>query len=291
MSERRAPDYQSRGLLYSLVGHALIFISFFLKSILGANDFGPETVYSVTLEGGAQLGGVSQVPEKNKKENVTPPKPEANKVEPKKEEKKTIKEEVKEEPQAEPEKDAEISTKLEPVATPKPTKKPEPTAKPEKKAEPRKPEPTPKAAEKPKKDETQSKVELDKEYQKAMQRYMGESSDAGGKNFGAGRLGGQAMGGGEQRPPEFFTYRDLIKRTVKKNWNWFDTSTSLRATITFAISPSGEISDVSIVNTSGNSLFDSSVTRAVLKSSPLPPPPANVYQYFRVIRTEFDPQE
>lgn len=293
-------SYQSRGLLFSVVGHAAIFLSLVIGEIFGGDEFGPETIYSITLEGGAQLGGLSQNPNKNNKEKPVPPKPVSSKVE-QKEEKIEKKEPVKEEKKTEPievEKEAEVSTKPEPtkpepVVTPKPVKKEEPK-KEEKKVEPKKTEPPKKEEKKvenPQKDPNQSKIELEKEYQKAMQRYQGESTDAGGQGFGAGRVGGQGMGGGELRPPEFFTYRDLIKRTMKKNWSWFDTATSLRATVTFSIEPNGELGDVSIVKSSGNSLFDNSVIRAILKSSPLPPPPENVYQWFKVVRTEFDPQE
>jgi len=287
-------NYQSRGLLYSVAGHAVVVLSIFIGNIFGGSDLGPETIYSITLEGGAQLGGISQAPNKNNKEKPAPPKPVNSKVEEKTEQPvktEPVKEEKKVEPKVE-EKAAEVSTKVEPVVSPKPEpkkeeKKPEP-----KKEEPKKPEPPKKKEEeKPKKDPNKEKLELEKEYLKAMQRYQGESTDAGGQGFGAGRVGGQGMGGGEQRPPEFFTYRDLIKRTVKKNWNWFDTATSLRASITFSISRNGELSDVSIVKSSGNSLFDNSVVRAVLKSSPLEPPPENVYQFFKSVRTEFDPQD
>ena len=287
-------NYQSRGLLYSVAGHVIILLSFLIGNIFGGSDLGPETIYSITLEGGAQLGGISQAPNKNNKEKPAPPKPVASKEEEKKEEPvktEPVKEEKKAEPKIE-EKEAEVSTKVEPVVSPKPEPKKEEKKEEPKKEEPKKPEPPKKKEEeKPKKDPNKEKLELEKEYLKAMQRYQGESTDAGGQGFGAGRVGGQGMGGGEQRPPEFFTYRDLIKRTVKKNWNWFDTATSLRATITFTISKTGELSDVSIAKSSGNSLFDNSVVRAVLKSSPLEPPPDNVYQFFKIVRTEFDPQD
>lgn len=288
MSSDRQYSYQSRGLLFSVAGHVLLLLSFVIGDIFGGSDLGPETIYSITLEGGAQLGGLSQAPDKKNKEKPAPPKPISSKVEEKVEKQEVSKEEQKVEPKVE-EKEAEVSTKPEPQVTPKPEPKKEIKKEEVKKAEP--PKKKEEKIEKPKQDPNQSKVELEKEYLKAMQRYKGESTDAGGQGFGAGRVGGQGMGGGELRPPEFFTYRDLIKHTVKKNWSWFDTTTSLRASITFSISPSGELGDVSIVKSSGNALFDNSVIRAVLKSSPLPAPPENVYQWFKVVRTEFDPQE
>lgn len=277
-------QYQSRGLLYSVVGHVALLLSFIIGDLLGPAEFGPETIYSITLEGGAQLGGQSQVPKKDNKEKPAPLKMVSEKSEQKPVNTEEVKEVKKVEP---PEEKPEVSTNTEPP-------KPEPKKVEEKKEETKKIEPPKKVEEKPKEEKKsakETKVDTDKEYQKAMQRYLGESTDAGGQGFGAGKIGGQGMGGGEQRPPEFFTYRDMIKRTIKKNWNWFDTSTSLRAQITFAVSPTGELSEVAIVRSSGNSLFDNSVIRAVMKSSPLPPPPESVYQWFKLVRTEFDPQE
>jgi len=124
-----------------------------------------------------------------------------------------------------------------------------------------------------------------------MQRYLGESTESTGKGFGAAKLGGNGMGGGVQRPPEFFTYRQILRDSVKRGWKWYNTQAALVTWVTFDIGPDGVISNVSVSEGSGNREFDESVLRAVYKASPLPPPPATVYNDFRSVRLSFDPRE
>ena len=119
MSTDQQYSYQSRGLLYSVVGHLAILLSFVLGDLFGKPEFGPETVYSIMLEGGSQLGGLSQVPKKDVKEKPAPPKPVSSKLEKKPEVKEVVKEEKKAEPIV-PEKEAEVSTQPEIKLTPKP---------------------------------------------------------------------------------------------------------------------------------------------------------------------------
>jgi TonB family protein len=273
------------GLYVSLAGHIVLACFLFFKIIPDFGDLPEPVVYSISIEGGKSIGGVSQVPKDNKPSPIAPvknvaaqtkqetqPEKEVPKVEPKKEE---------------PVDDAEVS-----VADKKPTPKPTPPPK----------APTPKATPAPtKKDDkgTPAKVtkksdgdELDKSYQAAMQRYLGESSDAGGKGFGAARIGGSGMGGGVVRPPEFFAYEKIVRSRIKEAWRWYDTNSSLITVIAFEIEPDGVIKNVRLVKSSGDSSYDESVMRAAMKASPLPPPPKSVYeQYFKSVRITFDPRE
>jgi TolA protein len=256
------------GLLLSFLGHALLFYAMLFLVTPRWNKLGEPVVYSITLEGGKTLGGISQVPANDKKEPVAPPKNVSAPEQQPKEEK------------AEDLKNAEVSLSEKKKEAEKPKveeKKPEETKKEEKKATPK---PTPKQP---------TSAEIDKEYQKAMQRYRGESTDAGGKGFGAARLGGNGMGGGVLRPPEFFQYRDLLRTYIKKGWRWFDTSAQLTAVVAFEMSPKGEITNVAVVTGSGNREYDDSVIRAVYKASPAPPPPESVYEFFQQVRIEFQP--
>src|SRR5437763_6578 len=68
------PSFNRQGLLCSVAAHALFFLLGIVGWFSGKPDFGPEAVYSVSLEGGASLGGISQVPKKDSKEIPTPPK-------------------------------------------------------------------------------------------------------------------------------------------------------------------------------------------------------------------------
>lgn len=265
------------GFSCSVVAHAAL-LAVFLYSKSYAPPFPDEqVVYSITLEGGKQIGGVAQIPQKEEPK-VSPPPPKKVAAKP---------EEVKEpeKPELKPEIKAEDKVKEEPkqeeVVIPKQEEKkptPKPTATPKKKS-------TPAPA------KTPSLAEINRQLQQATQRYLGESTDAGGKGFGAAKLGGNKMGGGVVRPPEFFVYQQLLKRHVKGGWTWFDTSAELVAQVTFAISERGELSNIVLAKSSGNSGFDDSVLRAVRKASPVPPPPASVYEFFKEVRITFDPRE
>lgn len=266
-SARNQNEYFQLSLAISVVGHLLLFLVAFIsiRSNLGALE--PMQVYSVTIEGGKSLGGMSQVA-KTEKTMVAPPK-------------KVQEPEKKEDPKAEEKKEEPKKKEEKPVEEEKNTVKI-----PDKKTEEKK---TPKKDEK--KAKTETKAEIDKRLQTAMQRYLGESSNAGGTGFGAAAVGGKGMGGGIQRPPEFFVYMKTLEEFIKSGWRWNDTTAELIAQVSFQISPDGRISAVQVMRGSGNSLFDDSVLRAVNKASPVPPPPASVYQYFKDVRMIFDPRE
>lgn len=270
------------GFSSSLALH-LLFLAFIIGG-WGDKTFEPVgIVYSISLEGGSVLGGKDQILTKEKQQ-IAPVKnvataPEQPKVE---------------EKPAPP--DAEVSLKEKKSPTPPPAPTPKSTA------APKKPEPKPtkapldksvdKKVEDKKKVKALQKDDVERDYQKALQRYLGESSDSGGKGFGAAKQGpGKGMGGGQQMPPEFFTYRQLLRSRIRSGWRWFDVATSLTTKVSFRIDPQGEISDVQIVSSSGNPEFDSSVLRAIAKANPLPPPPETVYEQFKYVLMNFDPRE
>lgn len=294
-SPARAP-YLPRGnrdsfvgpLAASVTGHILL-AAFFIFEILPS--MGPITepeVYSVTLEASQFLGGISQVPKDSKKTDMAPVKKLAAQTEPE-DIPKVEQKNVKPEEPAEAE-DAEVSlseTKPTPVP-PKPT--------PEvKKATPVPAKPTAKPTSVPTKAPQKQKSdgeETNKQYQAALQRYLGESTDAGGKNFGGAKAGvGKGGGGGIVRPPEFFVYEKMLRARIKDAWRWYDANAALITQIEFYIEPDGRVRNVSVSKSSGDSSFDESVVRAVMKTSPLPPPPPTVYQFFKHVRTTFDPRD
>ncbi len=251
-------QYFRQGFISALIGHVVLFILVLLGSAPYFSEIGKPIIYSVSIEGGKSLGGISQVPKDEKKVAVAPPKKVAGDVQQKVPEVKPEKADVS---LADKKKKEEIKK-----ATPKPTVKP-----------------TPKKA---------SSADINKQLSAAVQRYLGESSDAGGKGFGAGSLGGNKMGGGLVRPPAFFIYRDLLKNHIKSGWRWYDTSAALQAEIIFEIQPDGSLINVRIGKGSGNAEFDNSVLRAVLRASPVPPPPQEVYEpFFKYVTMTFDPRE
>lgn len=256
------------GLTASAVGHTLLAIVLIFQLGRGNSVLLQPAIYSVTVEGGTSIGGIGQVPKDDKKQAVAPPKTVQSPAPAKEEKKQEVKEaKVKPEPKKPVEK-AEVSLKEK-----------------KEKEQPKKPEKT------TKKEVKETSADIDKRLASAMQRYLGESTDAGGKGFGAARLGGKGMGGGTLLPAEALMYRDLLKNRIKQGWRWYDTSAALQSGVVFEISTSGEISNVEIVNSSGNREFDDSVLRAVYKASPVPAPPEKVYEYFKKVRMVFDPRE
>ena len=78
---------------------------------------------------------------------------------------------------------------------------------------------------------------------------------------------------------------------LHKAWRWHDRSSNYRATIKLRIETNGEIKDVRVVRSSGNTEFDDSVLNAAAKASPVPPPPDNLYNSFKEVLLVFDPTE
>jgi colicin import membrane protein len=266
------------GLVASTLGHALIALLILRGYILNPNDFGKPIIYSVTMEGGQSLGGIGQVPDDSKKTQVAPPK----KIDTQAEEIKKAEIEKAEISLREEKKKQEEKKKEEKLKTDEEKKKKEEEEKKKKEDEKKK---------EAKKKETEG-TDVNKKLQQAMQRYLGESTEAGGKGFGAGAIGGKGMGGGQVMPEAFHRYKKLLQTSIKSGWRWYDSSAVLLAEAIFDISPEGDISNVRISKRSGNAEFDDSVERAILKASPLPPPPPEVYDpYFKSVRMTFDPKD
>lgn len=272
------------GLYSSLIGHAAVAFIAVVGLVGGFGDLPEPVIYSVTVEPGKALGGKSQLAKDDKPSPIAPVKNVKADSAPEEKQEKQEEKPVEEKPVD----DAEVS-----IADKKPTPQPSPKATP--KATPKvTPKATPAAKVKSdsKTKEKSEGDEVDKRLQAAMQRYLGDSTDAGGKGFGAGRVGGAGMGGGEVRPPEFFKYRDLLLARIKEAWRWYDVNAAFITQIAFELAPDGTARNVRVVRSSGNSTFDESVVRAVMKASPFPAPPVSVYEkYFKSVTTTFDPRE
>lgn len=297
--------YNARlGIFLSLLGHILLLLLLTSK-VSHPTMFEQPVVYSVTLEGGKQLGGISQVPRQKEEIQVAPPKavapkPQAAAVKPAEVKKPDPKPESVKAVEQKPETDAEVS-----LAEKEAKLKAEQQARAEeakKKAEEEKRQAAARAkaeadarakkeAEKKKEGAGDAPADINKQLQQAMQRYLGESTDAGGKGFGAGALGGAGMGGGTVRPPEFFVYRDILMAHIKSTWKWHDVSAALIAQVELDIESDGRITRAVLANSSGNKEYDESVMRAINGASPVPAPPENVYHFFKRVRLTFDPRD
>jgi TonB family protein len=130
------------------------------------------------------------------------------------------------------------------------------------------------------------------EYDKLMERYLGEEAAGSGDQApGAQKLGGAGTGGDEQRPPEYFSYVERMRAEIDRRWVWHLRHEGLRTHIKMRIAEDGSIEFAEIAKGSGNLEFDRSVMRAIQAADPLPAPPPSVYRYFEDIIVIFDPNE
>lgn len=319
------------GVGLSFVLHAIgIAVSLLAFSGVHARDNNEPQVFTVTLEGGETLGGIGKVPVKGKENQklIKDQVPEEvvdksqKKVEPPKEEEVQKKTEP---AKAEPPKEEKQLEKLSLVEELE-RKKREKELEEKKKEEEKKllEDKKKKELEKKKKEEELKKKieedqkkkvqeELDKKKKEAEARekekqerdkrlsdlarqikskqYEGESVNAGGEGFGAARLGGQAGGGGTLAAYAVVAYQNELQEHVKAGWRWMVRTERLRTLVRVKIEPSGNIADVRVEQSSGNSNFDDSVVRAVRKASPVPPPPKEHYSHFSDVRFWFDSQD
>lgn len=276
-------------------------------------------VFTVTLEGGAQLGGIAQVPKDGQSKVLT--KQEEIKNDPQEEE-------VKSEKEKDTSKEKEIETTKEeyhlnePAIVDDPQKlieqkkleeqkkikekkaKEEEEKKKKKEVENKKKEEEDKKKKEEDKKKTKEQEDANKKKEKEKRdkqladtlkklknQYDGESADVGGQGFGAAAVGGKAMGGGTLASLEKVAYSNALQKHVKSGWHWLGGTERLGAKVKAHILPSGEVQNVEITQGSGNSNFDDSVVRAVLKASPVPPAPESIYPDFAVVIFTFDSTE
>lgn len=280
-------DYWKFGLWLSVVGHGVALLVIVIRIFPNFGTVAPPVVYSISLEGGKVLGGVQQASKTTRESKVAPIKKAAQKKQvedvPDKSDaqksKVTPKKNESQKPSLHEQSKIKSSSKRTVVK-----QKKEVSKRPIKKT-PVKKSTSQKKSKPPVED-------VDKRLQDALQRYLGESSQGGGKGFGAAKLGGKKMGGGLVRPPEFFVYEKIIRSRIKEAWRWYDRNSSLITVIAFDIEPDGIINNVHLIKSSGDAGYDDSVVRAAIKASPLPVPPESVYErYFKKVRITFDPRD
>jgi colicin import membrane protein len=87
---------------------------------------------------------------------------------------------------------------------------------------------------------------------------------------------------------EFIPY---IQDRIQRNWlRPVGSPAGLSCLVKVKLIPGGDVVSVSVVRSSGDSVFDRSVETAVLKASPLPlPDDAALFKHFREINFNFDP--
>jgi TolA protein len=110
-------------------------------------------------------------------------------------------------------------------------------------------------------------------------------------NGPAGVGGDGPGGGGTVRGLEFVVYYNGMLNRIKERWTWVGTRSDLRVTVHFSILPSGEITNIRLMERSGDQSYDGSVERAVKSAGPLPPPPEAYRSDFADVELTFRPAD
>ncbi|GMQ87203.1 MAG: hypothetical protein BMS9Abin08_0401 [Gammaproteobacteria bacterium] len=143
--------------------------------------------------------------------------------------------------------------------------------------------------ERKRKEEAKKKVEAErKRKQEEARRKAAEQEMQARLAAEQERMASQRLTAMQRMIDEYVLY---IQEKVQRSWiRPPDSGSGLSCTVEVRLIPSGEVVDVRIVRSSGNSAFDRSVEAAVFKASPLPvPPDVEVMEKFRTIRFEFKP--
>lgn len=121
--------------------------------------------------------------------------------------------------------------------------------------------------------------EIERKRVERVQRMLGERA-----------TGGKGLGVVGPMSPEKIAYSRALSAQVKSKWRWTG-SKDLRAQVLVKLHPTGQIEEVRVEKGSGDSAFDDAVVQAVRNSSPVPPPPAGIYNELKEVRFTFDSRE
>ena len=140
--------------------------------------------------------------------------------------------------------------------------------------------PTPPAASKTRTRDVAKAIEAMR--QKVQTQEKTHTASGVGSAAGAGTGGGGVGGGGSAVLSRIENYKIEAALAVAQNWAFSQqlagADEQLETRITFRILPNGEITDIKIVQPSGNHYLDESAYRAVRKASPVAPFPEGVNQ-------------
>jgi TonB family protein len=185
----------------------------------------------------------------------------------------------------------------EPKPQPKPDPEPQPKPKPEPKPQPKpEPKPEPKPDTQPKPDlaaeqrrqeelarEERLKTLADSSFENALESEEAELAQADATSA--------AAAAGEQAAMSYF---DAISMVVKNNWSRPPSARNgMKALLLVELVPTGDVVNVTVVQSSGDAAFDRSAEAAVRSAGRLPvPPESDVFErYFRKLSLLFQPED
>ncbi len=103
--------------------------------------------------------------------------------------------------------------------------------------------------------------------------------------------GGKGSGGSVVKGVEFLVYRNDLLSRIKHGWAWFGKRKDLEVTVVFGVGADGKIFGLKLLKDSGDKSYNESVVRAVLRASPLPPPPPTYARDFAEVEVTFRPHD
>jgi TonB family protein len=104
-----------------------------------------------------------------------------------------------------------------------------------------------------------------------------------------------ATGSGGQRTLEITDiYKIEVAFQVERNWAFSQQvagdNRALQASLVFRVMPSGEITDIRFTRRSGNTYFDDSAYKAIVKANPVSPHPAEIKVPYVTVPLRFTPE-
>jgi colicin import membrane protein len=237
-------------ILLSAIFHVVLFVALLLVSSTGRARIVYKPQYQVRLVRPQEVTSLAKPQAKKVVKPKAPPKVSKPKPKPKK----VVVPEKKETP---------------------PEKKKAEAAPPEKKQPQKKVEPKPAPPEEPPEPAPEEILE------EALARIK---KRAGSRDQVAAKDSGSASSGWEekQKEIEYSAYYDQVERAVRENWippqDMNFEEESAMTVVSLTLLPDGRVLKSYIEETSGDPKFDQSVMRAILKSTPFPPPPIGLKQ-------------
>jgi len=240
-------------ILLSAIFHVVLFLALLLISSTGRARVVYKPQYQVRLVRPQEVSSLAKPGPKK----VVKPKPPPQISKPKPKPKKVVV----------PKKEAT------PPKEKKAEKPPPEKSQPKKKVE-KKPEPSPAPVEEPPEPAAEEVLE------EALARIK---KRAGSREKVAANVPGESSSWEEkQKEIEYSAYYDQVERAVRENWippqdRNFEEESAITV-VSLTLLPDGRVLKSYIEETSGDPQFDQSVMRAILKSTPFPPPPIGLKQ-------------
>jgi TonB family protein len=240
-------------ILLSAFFHVALFVALLVVSSTGRARVVYKPQYQVRLVRPQEVAALAKP--KAKKAAKPKPAPRVTKPKPKPKPKVVL-----------PKKEAEPPKK-------KKTEKPPPKKEPPKKVE-KKPEPPPPPPEEPPEPAPEEVLE---EVLARIKKRAGSREKVAAKG-----PAGPSAWEEKQKEIEYSAYYDQVERAVRGNWieppHMDFENESAMTVVSLTLLPDGRVLKSYIEETSGDPLFDQSVMKAILKSTPFPPPPIGLKQ-------------